>query len=75
MNLQDALLTYKKVSRDVEKNSKDWVCYYKKGTGPYFNLVDCDYFVICEDGVENFSTSLDLYPADILAEDWQILSV
>lgn len=45
--------------------------YYLANTGPHKDLVDCDYFVIKEDGEEFFSTSIDLYPEDLLAEDYR----
>ena len=68
MTLKEAMLTGKFSYR------RSWLdsgfTYYQPKTGPHKDLVDCDYFVIKEDGEEYFSTSIDLYPEDILAEDY-----
>lgn len=54
--------------------SGDYFVYYAPKTGPFQDLVDCDYFVFYEDGLEpNFSTSIDLYPEDLMAQDYQII--
>lgn len=44
--------------------------YCLPNTGPYKDTVDCDYFVVTEDSISSFSTSLDLYPEDIKASDY-----
>jgi len=68
MTLKEAMLTNKFVYRP------NWYdrgfTYFLPKTGPYKDLVDCDYFVIKEDGEEFFSTSIDFYPEDLLAEDY-----
>jgi len=61
MNLIEAVQSGRKFSR-VEVYEE--IQHFKKGTGPYPFLVDCDYFVV--DG--EFSTSIDLYADEILAE-------
>ena len=65
MTLQEVLKTKKRFKKQVED---DWIEYYENREGPYGSLVDCGYFVLEGD----FSTSLDLYREDILAEDWEI---
>lgn len=72
MNLKEAILTYKKVRRP-HWDENDSFQYFKAKTGPYKELVDCDYLVLQESGVESFSTSIDLYPEDILSEDYEVL--
>ncbi len=71
MTLQEALNTHKEVRRPSRYAG---VQLYKAGTGPHKDLVDCSYFVIREfDETEAyFSTSLDLYPEDIFASDWEV---
>lgn len=72
MTLEEALRTNKKVTR----NSDGWIQYFEGKTGPFSYLVDCSYFVIHEDNVnEYFTTSLDLYPEDIFASDWRLFDV
>lgn len=71
MNLQEAILTNLFVSREKWGNSA--FCYFLPNTGPYKDLVDCDYFVFLEDGEVCFSTSgPDLYGEDFLASDYII---
>lgn len=71
MNLKQAMLTHKRVTRASTQGSD--FQYFKPATGPHKNLVSCDYFVIYDIDDEYFSTSLDLYPEDILAYDWEIV--
>lgn len=48
--------------------------YFKSGSGPYKILVDCDYFVVNEDGGDPYmTTSIDLYPEEVLSEEWAVL--
>jgi hypothetical protein len=70
MTLQEVLLSGKKFKRSIWDES-EWIEYFRPGTGPNKDLVGCDYFVL-GNGEHIFSTSLDLYAADILAEDWEI---
>lgn len=68
MTLTEALKTHKKVKRPQWDNS---FAYFAPNTGPFQSLVDCDYFVYYEEGLEDyFTTSLDLYAADLLADDY-----
>ena len=74
MNIQEALKSGKKFKRPHMTN---WSYqYFYPETGPYKDLVSCDYMVeyLFEDDPQSvervFSTSLDLYPEDILADDW-----
>lgn len=70
MTLSEAIKTNKKVKR----KSKDWaVQWFLPNTGPYNDIVSCDYFVAYEFGEETFITSLDLYADDILDDDWEVL--
>jgi hypothetical protein len=70
MNIQEALLTHKKVKRPSWDN---YFIYYQAKTGPFKKLVDCDYFVYYEEGSEPmFSTSIDLYADDLLANDFEV---
>jgi len=68
MNLHEAMRTHKYFKRPHWDLSK--ICWFNAQTGPYSELVSCDYFVIYEYGIETFSTSLDLYAEDILANDY-----
>lgn len=76
MTIQEALKTGKAVVRPNRQNIV--AILHKAGTGPNFDLVDCDYFLINELDHEDklcqwyFSTSLDLYPEDLFADDWEI---
>jgi hypothetical protein len=67
MTLQEAIKSGKAFKRP---SSDTWCQHFEAKTGPYSLLVACDYFV--DDG--NFTTSIDLYGADILATDWVIKS-
>ncbi len=67
MTIQEALLTYKYFKRPMWDHK---VCYFKAKTGPFHDLVDCDYFVTNEDGEDRFTTSLDVYGEEILATDY-----
>jgi hypothetical protein len=50
--------------------------YYNPGTGPYQDLVSCDYFVTRvrsstgDIEFQHFQTSIDLYPDEILEDIW-----
>lgn len=73
MKLEAALKSHTYVKR---QHWDSCFCYYEAGTGPYSKegsgLVDCDYFVFIEDGIKTFSTSIDLYAEDIMADDYII---
>jgi len=73
MKIQEALQTFKNVKRS--KYTGCAVRYFRGKEGPHADLVDCSYFMIKEDGDDSwyFSTSIDLYPEDILADDWEIV--
>lgn len=71
MNLVTAMKTYKKVTRP--NWGGNYFVYYPAGTGPHKTLVDCDYFVHTEEGIDSFSTSIDLYAQDLVADDYLIL--
>lgn len=73
MNLKEALLTFKKVSRP-HWGDKEYFQYFQTKTGPHKHLVDCDYFILTESGEEFFSTSIDLYPEDLLADDYEVVN-
>lgn len=71
MKIQEAILTNKYVYR------KDWdnqaFCYHLANTGPFKDLVTCDYFTMYEDGFISFSTTgPDLYAEEFLADDYKI---
>lgn len=71
MNIQEAIKTNQYVSRPLWENQA--FCHYLPNTGPYKDLVSCDYFVFYEDGFLSFSTSgPDLYAEDISANDYEI---
>jgi hypothetical protein len=63
MTLQEAVSSLKPFKR---KDSLEVAQWYLGGTGPFKDLVECDYFV-CEG---QFSTGIDLYASDIFADDW-----
>lgn len=69
MTLVEALKCGKPFKR---KEDDEVIYYYEPGTGPHSDLVGCDYFVFDFKGIKNFSTSIDLYASDILADDWEI---
>lgn len=74
MTLKEVLLTHKPFTRPHWEDKS--ICYYAPGTGPFKTLVTCDYFVVYESGCEPFfSTSLDLYGDEILAEDYELSRV
>lgn len=75
MKLIEAMLSLKTFKRP---HSLQAAQYFLAKTGPYKDLVSCDYFVIYSNvdtkNIEvNFSTSLDLYPEDILADDYLLI--
>lgn len=72
MTLIEALKTNQKVHRP-HWGHDHYFQYFLPKTGPHADLVDCDYFVHTESGYEEFSTSIDLYPQDIMAEDYVIV--
>lgn len=74
MTLREVLKSGRKFKRP---HMEDWSYqYFQPETGPYKDLVSCDYMVEYmfegdpKSFEKNFSTSLDLYPEDVLAEDW-----
>lgn len=72
MKLAEAMLSLKPFKRP---HSLNHVQYFMPGTGPHKSLVSCDYFVFHYDGSSEgeFSTSIDLYPEDITADDYVLL--
>lgn len=71
MTIQEALKTHQPVKRPSWDN---FVCYFRPKTGPFKDLVDCDYFVYYENGLEPmFTTSIDLYGEELLATDYQVV--
>ena len=72
MKLQDALKTNKYVARKSNQYGTN-VKWCKSKTDKFKELVGCSYFIYIEDNEEHFSTSLDLYPGDIFADDWIII--
>lgn len=73
MTLQEALLTRKKF-RHPDMFPGDYICYrqLRTGNGEKVYLVDVIEYV--EDGLDpEISTSLDLYPENILRTDWEVL--
>lgn len=72
MKLEDALKTGKPIKRTHHSNAV--VQYFEPKTGPHSDLVDCSYFIVCEDDDNEwyFTTSLDLYPEDIFSDEWEI---
>lgn len=75
MNYLEAIKTNKYVRRP-SWDEGDCFCFYKPLTGPYKDLVDCDYFVFIEDGFISFSTSgPDLYSEDLLAQDYEVVNM
>lgn len=74
MKIQEAIQTNKYMKRSHWEDSA--FCHYLANTGPYKDLVDCDYFCFYEDGFLTFSTSgPDLYAEDLLADDYEISKV
>jgi hypothetical protein len=69
MNIQEAIKSKKWFTRNGQTFSR----YYEAGTGPKKDLVSCDYFMHKEDTEEYFSTSIDLYPEDIVTSDYKTL--
>lgn len=70
MKIQEALKTNKPIKRSNHINAV--IQYYEANTGPNAELVTCSYFMVCDDNEWYFTTSLDLYPEDIFADDWEI---
>lgn len=74
MKLIEAMLSLKPFKRP---HSLDITQYFLSKTGPFANLVDCDYFVIYFDGNKDepeITTALDLYPEDIMADDYELIT-
>lgn len=70
MKIQEAILTGQYVTRKIWDRDSAF-CHHKPKTGPFKDLVDCDYFTIAEGGLIAFSTSgPDLYAEDLLADDY-----
>jgi hypothetical protein len=67
MTIQEALHLNKYVKRPHWDSS---FCHFQEGTGPFKDLVGCNYIVFIEDDLCQFSTSIDLYPEDIIATDY-----
>lgn len=73
MNLLEALKTNKKIRRSSKVHGY-WQLH-PAGTGPFSDMVNCSYFTYMEedDNDEYYTTSIDLYPEDLLAEDWEVI--
>ncbi len=67
-NLQQAIKSKKKFQRSHWDSQ--YIQYFEAKTGPHKDLVDCDYFIIYNGEIQEFSTSIDLYPEDIFAIDY-----
>ena len=63
MTLIEAMESGKPFRRKEDDEISQW---FEAGTGPHKELVDCDYFTHGGD----FSTSIDLYYMDIIADDY-----
>ena len=75
MTIQEALKTHKFIHRP-HWGAETCFCYHAAKTGPFKDLVDCDYFTVLEDGFLTFSTSSpDFYAEDLFANDYQIREV
>ena len=76
MNIQEAIKTNKFVTLPEWKNNNTAFCHFLAKTGPYKDLVDCDYFVFYEDGFLSFSTSgPDLYANQLCSNEFEILPI
>lgn len=70
MTLSEAMFSLRPFRRP---HSLDAIQYFLPSTGPYKDLVSCDYFVVYYNNKHEdmeFSTSIDLYPEDIIANDY-----
>lgn len=66
MKIAEAMTSNKPFKRPESDEVVQW---YLGGTGPFSDLVVCDYFTVNGE----FTTDLSLYASDILATDWQII--
>ena len=69
-SLKEAILSYKPFKR---KHGDLYSQYFKAKTGPFKDLVECDYFsheFESDPSKGIFSTSIDLYASDIFEEDY-----
>lgn len=70
MTLIDAINSLKQFKRPTWSYS---IKYFKEQTGPFVYLIDCDYFVVYNEIREPYLiTSLDLYPEDILSNEYVV---
>ena len=71
MTIQEAVQS----NREVTLNGESSFQYFEAGTGPHKTLVDCSYFVLKDylDDEPYFSTSIDLYPEDLLSDKWRFV--
>jgi hypothetical protein len=68
MNLLDAVKSLQQFKRPNWDHS---VQFFKAQTGPFVYIVGCDYFVTYSEYQEPYlTTSMDLYPDDILSTDY-----
>ena len=73
MKLNDVLRLGNKFARPHQL-PYEWYGYHDAGDGPFANL-GCIYIAHYDKDFEpQMSTSIDLYPEDILAEDWVIIN-
>lgn len=73
MTLQEALRTRQYVRRASNPDGGAF-CWHEPKTGPYKDVVECDYFSFYEDGFLTFSTSApDMYASEILADDYEVV--
>lgn len=73
LNLNEAILSLKKFKR---KDNDMFSQYFLAGTGPFKDVLQCDYFSLdfSKDSSEGtLSTSIDLYAQDILATDYEVV--
>jgi hypothetical protein len=76
VTLHEALLSYKEFYRPSSPD--ETIQYYAPNTGPFRELVTCDYFIVRvrdsqgEEEYRNFQTSIDLYPEEILKDFWEL---
>ena len=72
LTLNEAILSLKRFKR--EENDQ-YSQYFLSGTGPFKDILKCDYFSLDFDkdpSKGTLSTSIDLYPQDILAIDYEV---
>mgnify|MGYP007088035294 CR=1 FL=1 len=75
MNFLEALQTHKYV-RSAQWTEGKAFCWHPAKTGPYRDLVDCDYFTVYDGSFISFhTTGPDLYAHELLAQDYEVMEV